>query len=90
MILRQLGSFADRLAEPAILKVKQTIRRLSMAILLLALGVVCLVLGISYLASSLWYALVPVLGPAGADLLLGGVYVAIAVPLLLGGSRLAK
>ena len=90
MFLSHLASFADRLAEPALAKIKQQIHRLLMATAIVAVGVAFLVAGIAYFASSLWHALVPVLGNVGADLLLGVLYAGVAAALLLGGFRLVR
>jgi hypothetical protein len=87
---RQLGAFADRLAEPALTRIKDHIHAVLLAAAILALGVAFLVIGLGYLASSLWHALVPAIGTVGADLLLGAIYIMVAVSLFLAGSRLAR
>jgi hypothetical protein len=87
---RRLGAFADRLAEPALTRIKEHVHAVLLAAAVLALGIAFLITGLGYLASSLWHALVPAIGTVGADLLLGGVYITVAVSLFLGGSRLTK
>lgn len=90
MFLSHLASFADRLAEPVLAKVKQQIHRLMIATAIVAAGIAFLVAGIAYFASSLWHALVPVLGNVGADLLVGVLYAGLAGALLLGGLRMVR
>jgi hypothetical protein len=90
VLLSHLASFADRLAEPAFAKIKRQIHRLLLASAIVAAGIAFLVAGIAYFASSLWHALVPVLGNVGADLLLGALYAGVAAMLLLGGLRLVR
>jgi hypothetical protein len=71
-------------------RIKDHVHALLLAAAVLALGIAFLITGLGYLASSLWHALVPAIGTVGADLLLGGVYITVAVSLFLGGSRLTK
>ena len=90
MFLSHLASFADRLAEPAIAKIKHQVHRLLTAVAIVAAGIAFLVAGIAYFASSLWHALQPVMGNVGADLFLGLLYGGVAAALLMGGLRLLK
>jgi hypothetical protein len=87
---RQLSAFADRLAEPALTRIKDHIYALLLAAAVLGLGVAFLITGLGYLASSLWHALVPAIGTVGADLLLGAVYILVAISMFMGGARLAR
>jgi hypothetical protein len=89
-VFRQLSTLADRLAEPALNKLRQQVHRFLMAAATLALAIGCLIAGLAYLASSVWHALVPMLGTVGADLVLGAVYVILATTLFWMGSKLAK
>jgi len=94
LFLSHLASFADRLAEPALIGIKTKIRwevhRLFAALAIVSAGLAFLVAGIAYFASSLWQALEPAMGRVGADLFLGLLYSAAAAALLTGGLRLVR
>jgi hypothetical protein len=81
---------AVRLTEPALAAVKNQLNRLLIAGCLAAAGVACVIVGLAYFASSLWHALVPTIGMARADFVLGLSYAAIAIVLLAIALRMVR
>lgn len=78
------------LTEPLIAEAKRELRRILIALSLAATAAACIVVGLTYFASSLWHALVPLIGTVGADVILGVAYALIAAPLLLIASKMTR
>jgi polyferredoxin len=87
LALALLKPVAYKLTRPLAKEVRTEIHRLLVAVSLSAAGIACLIVGLSYFASSLWHALVPILGTVGADFLLGTLYALLAGILLFFGLR---
>ena len=65
---------AARLTQPVVKEAKHQVSRFFTALSLAAAGVACVTVGLAYFASSLWHALVPVLGTVGAVLIVCMIY----------------
>lgn len=89
-LLPFLAPLAARVARPVVERAKHQIHRILVALALVAVGVASIVVGLAYLASSLWHALVPLLGTVGADLALGACYGTIALITILLGLGLVR
>ena len=90
LFLRLLAPFAERIAGPALRSLNDQIHRLLLVVVLSAAGVGCLIAGLVYYAAALWQALMPHLGAADADLIVGTLYAVIAILLIVGGLRLHR
>lgn len=90
LMLALLQPFARNLTRPIVAEVKIQVHRVLLAVALAATGVACIIVGLTYFASSLWHTMLPLIGSIGSDLLLGGLYVGLAVLLLLGGFRMVR
>ena len=69
---------------------KDQIHRLLLGVIGLSADVGCLIVGLTYLASAAWHALVPIMGAAGADLVLRANYGGIAIVRILIKLRVAR
>lgn len=85
-----LKPMAARLTEPLVAAAKTQAHRMLIAVCLATTGIACIIAGLSYFASSLWHALVPIIGTVGADLFLGFSYASIAAMLLFGSFRMVR
>ena len=89
-LLPFLAPLAERVARPAIDRVKHQVHRTLVALALIGVGVASAVVGLAYFASSLWHALVPFVGTVGADLVLGTCYGTVALVTIVLGLRLVR
>lgn len=64
--------------------------RLIVAGALVGLGIASIISALSYLASSLWRLLEPVVGAAGSDIILAVVYAVVAGGAMVYGFRLVR
>jgi len=66
------------------------IHRLIVAGALVGLGIASIISALGYLASSLWRALEPAVGAVGSDIILAGVYTAVAGGVMAYGFKLVR
>lgn len=87
---QMLGARLFALIDNGKTQAKNYVYRLIVAGALIGLGIASIISALTYLASSLWRALEPTVGAVGSDIILAGVYAAVAGGAMAYGFKLVR